>query len=125
MLFDVAEFHQVQVIKAINIIRGNRDFIASLVILPVQPDIPTSIRASRNFNRRPTSVLCSANSNVLLINKYMPDVHFILKRGGVGDHRKNPDGVVGMPGAIRTGHLPKTPARRYHYTNLLVIMTEL
>jgi hypothetical protein len=46
----VAEFHQVRVIKAINIIRGNRDFIASLVILLVQPDIPTSIRASRNFN---------------------------------------------------------------------------
>lgn len=37
MLLAVAEFHQVQVIKAINIIRGNRDFIASLVILPAHP----------------------------------------------------------------------------------------
>jgi len=59
-LLFVAEFHQVPVIKAINIIRDNRDFIASLVILPVQPDIPTSIRAEHRGTSTADPLQCRA-----------------------------------------------------------------
>jgi hypothetical protein len=55
----------------------------------------------------------------------MPDVPFILKRGGETTKKKKLVGVVAMPADIRTGHLPETPAELYHYTNLLLIMTEL
>ena len=68
-------------------------------------------------------MLC--NSDVWLIYKYMPDVPFILKRGGETTKKKKLVGVVAMPADIRTGHLPETPAELYHYTNLLLIMTEL
>jgi hypothetical protein len=129
-LLFVAEFHRVQVTKAINIIWDNSDFIASLVIQPVRPDSPIYRPVSEH---RETSTEDPLQCCVLPIQmscwytticRTRP---LSLKRrvGGGENHKKKLVGVVGMPADIRTGHLPKTPAQHYHYTSLLPITREL